>query len=181
MSNSWSGRFDDIKARMKEAVGDSDGEIDLDTVMARVRENVARAGSDLDAETIVARAKDAVGAVEGKVNAGTIRQWIDDVDRDKVQGWVDEARTASAGAASFLGTQGERLAERAPGAIDKVVGVAKEAFGDFARNEDLARQGELQHLKGDIEARFADAADRVDNEGAAAGDAMTSGRKDSAD
>lgn len=157
MSDAESGRFDAIKARLREAVGDGEGEVDFESIKARLRESAERAGHDVDADALIARVRDAIGSVEGKVNAGAIRSWIDEVDRDTVQGWMGDARTAAAGAASFAATQRERLAERAPGAFDKVIGAAKEAIGDFTGKQDLAREGELQLLKGDIESRFAEA------------------------
>lgn len=162
MSDSWSGRVDDIKARIKDAVGNAEGDIDVDTVMTRIRESVGKAGSDVDADALVARVKDAVGKAEGTVDAGKIRQWIEDVDKDKLKGWLDEARSKTASAATLVETQGERLVDRAPGALDTVLGVAKEKIGGLTGNEDLAREGELQHLKGDIEERFASAADTVE-------------------
>ena len=180
MSHSWGGRIDDIKARLKEAVGDANGDVDFETVMARARESVGKAGSDVDAEALIARVRDAVGNVESKVDADKIRQWVDDVDREKVRGWLDEARTSTASAASFVGEQGERLADRAPGAFDKVVGVAKEAIGDFTGNEELARSGELQHLRGAIESRFSTATDGVAAEAADATDAVKTKREGSA-
>lgn len=156
MSDPQGGRFDDIKTRLRDAVGDSQGDIDVESVMARMRETVERAGHDVDADAIIARAREAIGSVEGKVNADSIRAWIDDVDRDTIQSRMGEAKAAASGAAAFAAAQAGRLAERAPGAFDKVVGVAKEALGDFTGNQNLAREGELQHLKGDIESRFAE-------------------------
>lgn len=172
ISESWSGRIDDIKSRIKDAVGATEGEIDVDTVMTRIRESVGKVGSDVDADALVARVKDAVGKAEGKVDAEKIRQWIDEVDRDKLKGWLDEARSKTASAATLVETRGERLADRAPGAFDTVLGVAKEKIGGLTGNEDLAREGELQHLKGDIEERFASAADTVEEEAKDATDAV---------
>lgn len=156
MSDAQGGRFEEIKARLRETVSDSEGEVDVESVMARLRETVAKAGNEIDADAFVARAREAIGGVEGKVNAESIRAWIDDVDRDAIQGWMGEAKAVASGAAAFAAAQAERLAERAPGALDKVVGVAKGALGDLTGNQDLAREGELQHLKGDIESRFAE-------------------------
>ena len=152
MSDAQGGRFEEIKARLRETVSDSEGEVDVESVMARLRETVAKAGNEVDADAVVARAREAIGGVEGKVNAESIRAWIDDVDRDAIQGWMGEAKAVASGAAAFAAAQ----AERAPGALDKVVGVAKGALGDLTGNQDLAREGELQHLKGDIESRFAE-------------------------
>lgn len=157
MGDDQSGRFDEIKARLREAIGDGEGEVDFESIKARLRESAERAGRDVDADALIARAREAIGSVEGKVNAGAIRSWIDEVDRDTIQGWMGDAKAAAAGAATIAAAQGERLAERAPGAFDKVIGAAKEAIGDFTGKQDLAREGELQHLKGDIESRFAEA------------------------
>ena len=43
------------------------------------------------------------------------------VDRDKLKGWLEEAQQLGAGAVSAIGTQGEKLADRAPGAFDSVM------------------------------------------------------------
>lgn len=163
MSDAESGRFEEIKSRLREAVGDGEGEIDFESIKARLRASAERAGQDVDVDAFVARAREAVGSVEGKVNAGAIRSWIDDVDRDTIQGWMGGAKSAAAGAAAFAAAKGEKLAERAPGAFDKVIGAAKEAIGDFTGKQDLAREGELQHLKGDIESRFAEAETEATN------------------
>ncbi len=165
MGGDQRGRFDEIKARLREAVGDGEGEVDFESIKARLRESAERAGHDVDADALIARAREAIGSVEGKVNAGAIRSWIDEVDRDTIQSWMGDAKAATAGAATIAAAQGEKLAEWAPGTFDKVVGVAKEALGDFTGNRDLAREGELQHLKGDIESRFAGA--ETDVKGAA--------------
>jgi uncharacterized protein YjbJ (UPF0337 family) len=159
MSDSRSDRFDELKSRLSEAIGGKDGEVDLDAVVSRIRESVGKAGSDIDTDALIARVKDAAGNAEGKVDAGKIRQWVEDVDRERLQGWVSEAKATVAGAAAIAGAQAERLSERGPGAVDKVIGAAKEAMGDLLGNEELAREGELQHLKGGIEARFASAGD----------------------
>jgi uncharacterized protein YjbJ (UPF0337 family) len=159
MSDSWSGRIDEIKARLKETVGGADGEVDVDSVMRGLREAVSQAGSNVDADALVARAREAVGAVEGKVDADKLKQWIDDVDTDKLRGWLTEGKTMAAGAAAAATAHGERLAEDAPGAFDKVVGAAKEKLGDLTGNEDLAREGELEQLKGEIKERYADASE----------------------
>ena len=57
---------------------------------------------------------------------GKLRQWVAEVDRDKLKGWLEEAQQLGAGAVSVIGTQGEKLADRAPGAFDKLAGAAKE-------------------------------------------------------
>ena len=159
MSDSWSNRIDQFKSRIKETVGNTEVEIDAETLRARIREMVDRTASDVDTDAIMARVKDVAGKAEGKVNTEKLKQWLDEIDRDKLRGWLDEAKTMTAGAATVVEAQGERLAEEAPGAIDKLLGVAKETFGDLSGNQDLAREGELQQLKGDIQERLSGASD----------------------
>ncbi|MGH2616637.1 MAG: hypothetical protein ACRDJC_15475 [Thermomicrobiales bacterium] len=159
MSDSWSSRMDQIKSRIKDAVGNTEGEIDAETLMTRIRESVGQAASDVDTDALMARVKDVAGKAEGRVDTAKLKQWIDEVDRDKMQSWLDDAKAMTASAATVVEAQGERLAEKAPGAIDKLLGVAKETFGDLSGNEEMARKGELQHLKGDIQERLSGAAE----------------------
>ena len=159
MSESWSGKFDQVKSRIKEAVANTEGEIDLDQAVTRIRAAVTQAGADVDTDALRARVREAAGKAEEKVDTEKLRQWIDEVDRDKLKGWLNDARTMTASAAAAVETHGEKLVERTPGAVDKLIGAAKEKIGDFTGNEDLAHQGELQTLKGDIEERFAAAAE----------------------
>ncbi|MDQ3227690.1 MAG: CsbD family protein [Chloroflexota bacterium] len=161
MTDSWGTRFDQLKARMKDAVANTEGEIDADSVVTRLREAASQAGAEVDTEALKARVKEVVGKAEGKVDAEKLRRWIDDVDRDTLKGWLHDAKAMTTSAASAVETQGERLAEQAPGAVDKWLGMAKEKLGDLTGNEELAREGELEHLKGDIKERFASAADTV--------------------
>lgn len=171
MSDSWSGKVDEMKSRLKAAVSSTEGDIDADAMMARVREAVGKAGSDVDTEALMARVKEVAGKAEGKVDTEKLKQWIDDVDAEKLKGWLDEARAFTASAATAAEAQGEKLAERAPGMFDKVVGAAKEMFGDVTGNEDLAREGELEKFRGEIKERFAGAADTVADETKNAADA----------
>ena len=172
MSEPWSGRIDQLQTRLKEAVGNAEGEIDIATIRARLRENVDRAAHDVDTDALIARVKDVAGKAEGKIDSAKLRQWIDEVDKDTLKSWLDEAKAKTVGAATMVETHGERLAERAPGAFDTMFGAAKEKIGGLTGNEDLAHEGELQHLKGDIEARYADAADTVEGEAKDAADTV---------
>lgn len=155
MSESWSGKVDEIRTRLKEAASGPDGEIDADSVIRSLRE----AGSDVDAEALVARVRDAVGTVEGKIDAEKLKQWVDEVDTGKLQGWLAEGKSMAAGAAATAATHGERLAERAPGAFDKLMGAAKEKLGGLIGDEDLAHEGELEQLKGQIKEKYTDTAE----------------------
>ncbi len=161
MSVSWSGKFDQVKARIKDAVGTADGDVDADTVVHRIREAVAQAGADVDTEALKTRVKDVVGKAEGTVDSEKLKQWIDDLDRDKLKSWLDNAKTMTTGAAAAVETQGERLAEQAPGAVDTLLGTVKEKIGGLTGNQDLAHEGELDNLRGDIKERFASAQEQV--------------------
>ena len=152
MSESWSGKAAEIKSRLKEAASGPDGKIDAESVIRNLR----AAGNDVDAEALGARVREVVGTVEGKIDAEKLKQWADEVDAGKLQGWLAEGKTMAAGAAAMAATQGERLAERAPGAVDKLVGTAKEVLGDMLGNEDLAHEGELEQLRGQIKEKYAD-------------------------
>ncbi len=159
MSDSWSGKIDEIKSRIKDTVGNAEGELDAESVMTRIREAVAQAGADVDTEALKTRIRDVVGKAEGKVDSDKLRQWIDELDRDKLKSWLDDAKTMTASAATAAESQGERLADQAPSAVDKWLGMAKEKIGELTGNEELAREGQLDNLKGDIKERFASAAD----------------------
>lgn len=152
MSESWSGKVEEIKARLREAASGPEGEIDVNAVVRSLRE----AGNDVDAEALIARVREAVGTVEGKIDAEKLKQWADEVDTGKLQGWLAEGKTMAAGAAAMAATHGERLAENAPGMFDKLVGTAKEKLGDLIGNEDLAHEGELEQLRGQIKEKYAD-------------------------
>jgi uncharacterized protein YjbJ (UPF0337 family) len=157
MSDSRGGKFDDLKARLKDAVAGSEGDVDAEMLVSRVRDAIGKAGSDVDTDALMARVKDVAGKAEGTVDAEKLKQWVHEVDTEQLKSWLDEAKTMGAGAAAMAGAQGEKLAERAPGMFDKMLGAAKEMLGDLTGNEDLTRAGELEQLKGDIKERYADA------------------------
>jgi uncharacterized protein YjbJ (UPF0337 family) len=157
MSDSRGGKVDEVKARLKDAVAGSEGDVDAELLMTRVRDVIGKAGSDVDTDALVARVKDVAGKAEGTVDAEKLKQWVHEVDTEKLKSWLNEAKTMGAGAAAMAGVQGEKLAERAPGMFDKVLGAAKEMLGDLTGNEELTHAGELEQLKGDIKERYADA------------------------
>ncbi len=53
--------------------------------------------------------------------------------------------------------------DRAEGAVDKVVGKAKERFGDATGNEDARAEGQVDQGKGEAKQGVADAKDKVDD------------------
>jgi uncharacterized protein YjbJ (UPF0337 family) len=151
-----SGRMtDDLLTRLKAAVAGPDGEIDVESVRTNLREAAAKAGADLDADALVARVKDVAGKAEGKLDGEKLRQWLDEADSGKLGQWLAEAKSASAGAAAVVEAHGERLAEQAPGAFDKLVGAAKEKLGEATGSEELTHQGELDQLRGQIKEKYA--------------------------
>lgn len=53
--------------------------------------------------------------------------------------------------------------DRAEGALDKVVGKAKELFGDATGNDDTKAEGQMDQGKGEAKEGVADAKDKVDD------------------
>jgi hypothetical protein len=96
VSESWSGKVNELKSWFKANATNAEGQIDADAVMARIRETVSQIDRDVDAETVVARVKETVAKAEGAVDADKLKQWIDDVDAEKLKGWVAEARERAA-------------------------------------------------------------------------------------
>jgi uncharacterized protein YjbJ (UPF0337 family) len=113
-------------------------------------------------DELAARIKDVAGQAEGKVDAGKLRQWIDEIDRDKLKSWLDEAKTLGAGAASVVEAQGEKIADRAPGAFDKLTGAAKEKLGSLTGDEGLIGEGHVERLKGQLKETIASVTDMVE-------------------
>ena len=164
MSESRSGKFDELAARIKDAVGPIDSHVDADGLMNRVRETIGKAGSDIDADALVARVKDVAGQAEGKLDAAKLRQWIDEIDRDKLKSLLDDAKNLGAGAASVVEVQGEKIADRAPGAFEKLTGAAKEKLGALTGEEGPINEGHVERLKGQLKETFASVTEMVEGE-----------------
>jgi uncharacterized protein YjbJ (UPF0337 family) len=122
----------------------------LDEFTSRIEEVIGKVGHTLDTDAIVGRFKEAAGQAEGKIDDSKFRQRAAAVDRDKLKGLLDEAQHLGAGAVSLIGTQGEKLADRAPGAFDKLAGAAKERLGSFTGGEGLIDEGQLERFKGQV-------------------------------
>ena len=164
MSDSRSGKFDEFTSQIKDAMTDAEGNVDTEGMMNRIRNEAGKAGIDVDAGAILVRVKTVVGQAEEKVDADKLRQWIGEVDRDTLKSWLDDAKTMSASAASVLEAQGEKLVERAPGAIDKLAGVAKEKLGSLTGDKGLITEGRLERFKGQIKETIASVTEMVENE-----------------
>jgi uncharacterized protein YjbJ (UPF0337 family) len=150
MSDSESGKLDEMTSRIKDAVANAESHLDAEGLLHRIREAVSKVGSAIDTDTIMGRFKEVAGQAEGKIDAGKLRQWVADVDRDKLKAWLDEAQHLGAGAVSVIGAQGEKLAERAPGAFDKLAGAAKERLGTLTGDEGLIGEGQIERFKGQL-------------------------------
>lgn len=172
MSESRGGKFDDLASRVKDAMTDAEGNVDADGLLHRIRKAVGKAGSDVDADAIVARVKDVAGQAEGKVDAAKLKQWIGEVDRDKLKSWLDDAKTMGAGAASLVEAQGEKLADRAPGAFDKLAGAAKEKLGSLTGDQGLNAEGHIERFTGQIKDTIASVTDMADHDSKDAADAV---------
>jgi uncharacterized protein YjbJ (UPF0337 family) len=154
MSDSESGKLDEITSRIKDVVADAETHLDAEGVMRRIQEAIGKVGSSVDADAIMARFKEVARQAEGKIEADKLRHWVADVDRDKLKNLLDEAQHVGASAVS-LGTQGEKLADRAPGAFDKLAGAAKERLGTLTGDEGLITEGHLERFKGQIKETIA--------------------------
>jgi uncharacterized protein YjbJ (UPF0337 family) len=150
MSDSESGKLDEMTSRIKDAVASADRQLDADGLLHRIREAVDKVSSTVDTDAIMGRFKEVAGQTEGKIDAGKLRQWVAEVDRDKLKGWLEEAQHLGAGAVSVIGTQGGKLVERAPGAFDKLAGAAKERLGSLTGDEGMIGEGQIDRFKGQL-------------------------------
>jgi uncharacterized protein YjbJ (UPF0337 family) len=163
MSDPESGKLDEVTSRIKEVAASAESHLDAEGLLHRIRESIGKAGSSVDTEAIMARFKEVAGQAEGTIDAGKLRQWVGDVDRDKLKGWLDEAQHLGAGAVSVIGTQGEKLAERAPGALDKLAGTAKEKLGTLTGDEGLIGEGQIERFKGQLKETIASVSEMAES------------------
>ena len=163
MSDTESGKLDEMTSRIKEVVASAESQIDADGLLHRIREAVVKVGSNVDTDAIIGRFRDVAGQAEDRIDAGKLRQWVADVDRDKLKGWLEEAQHLGAGAISVIGTQGEKLAERAPGAFDKLAGAAKERLGSLTGDEGLIGEGQIERFKGQLKETIASVSEMAES------------------
>jgi uncharacterized protein YjbJ (UPF0337 family) len=163
MSDSESGKLDEMTSRIKDAVASAENHLDAEGLLHRIRESIGKVGSTIDTDAIMGRFKEVAGHAEGKIDADRLRQWVDEVDRDKLRAWLDEAQHRGAGAVSLIGTQGEKLAERAPGAFDKLTGAAKERLGTLTGDEGLIGEGQLERFKGQLKETIASVSEMAES------------------
>jgi uncharacterized protein YjbJ (UPF0337 family) len=172
MSDSESGKLDEMTSRIKDAVASAESHLDADGLLHRIREAVARVGSTIDTDAIMGRFKEVAGQAEVKVDAGRPRQWVAEIDRDKLKAWLAEAQQLAAGAVSVVGTQGEKLAGRAPGSIDKLAGATKERLGSLTGDEGLIGEGQIERLKGQFKETIASVSEMAENRSKDAAEAV---------
>ena len=163
MSDSQTGKLDEMASRIKEVVANAESHLDGEGLLHRIREVVGKVGSTVDTDAIMGRLKEVASQAEGKIDAGRIRQWVADVDRDKLKGLLEEAQHRGAGAVSLIGTQGEKLADRAPGAFDKLAGAAKERLGTLTGEEGLIGEGQIERLKGQLKETIASVSEMAES------------------
>jgi uncharacterized protein YjbJ (UPF0337 family) len=163
MSDSESGKLDELTSRIKDAVASAESHLDAEGLLDRLGGVVGKVGGAVDTDAIMGRFKEVAGQAEGKIDAGKLRQWVADLDRDKVKGLLEEAQHLGAGAVSIIGTQGEKLAGRAPGAFDKLAGAAKERLGSLTGDEGLIGEGQLERFKGQIKETMASVSEMAES------------------
>ena len=163
MSDAESGKLDEMTSRIKDVVASAESHLDADGLLHRIREAVAKVGGSVDTDAIMSRFKEVAGQAEGKIDAGKLRQWVADVDRDRMKSWLEEAQHLGAGAVSVIGAQGERLAERAPSAFDKLAGRAKERLGSLTGDEGLIGEGRIERFKGQLKETIASVSEMAES------------------
>lgn len=145
----------DFVTRLKAALSGPDGEIDAESVRASLRDAAAHAGKEIDTDAIMARVRDVAGTAEDKLDSEKLRHLLAEAESGKLGAWLTGAKGMAADAASKLEAHGERLSEQAPGTFDKLMGTAKAKLGAISGNDELAHQGELDRLKGQIKDKYA--------------------------
>ncbi len=172
MSDSESGKLDEMTSRIKEVVAGAESHLDAEGLLQRIREAVAKVGSSVDTDAIMGRFNEVAGQAESKNNADKLRQGVAAIDPDKLKAWLAEAQHLGAGAVSIIGTQGEKLAGRAPGTIDKLAGAAKERLGSLTVDEGLIGEGQIERLKGQVRETIASVSEMTENRSKDAAEAV---------
>ena len=158
MSESRHHDADDLATRISAAIGGAAGETDREAMMARLRDAIGKAGSDVDVDVLLARVTDAIGKTEETVDVGHLRRWTASVDRETLRGWLDEARSIGAGAASLGVAQRERLVDQAPEVVDTLAGAAREKLGALTGDDGPISERQVERLKGQVKDAVASAA-----------------------
>jgi len=163
MNDSEGGKTGEKTSRIKDVAGSAESQSDADGLMHHVLKAIGKIGSSVDTDAITGRFKEVTGQADSKIDGGKLRQWAAGVDEDKLKGLLDEARHLGAGAVSLIGTEGEKLAERTPGAFDKLAGTAKERLGRLAGDEGLINEGQLERFKGQFKVTIASVSEMAES------------------
>ena len=163
MSDSEGGKLDEMTSRIKDVVAGAESHLDAEGLLHRIQEALGRFGNTVDTDAITGRFKEVAGQAEGKIEAGKLKQWVADVDREKLKSLLGEAQHLGADAVSLIGTQGEKLVDRAPGAFDKLAGAAKERLGTLTGDEGLIGEGQLERFKGQLKETIASVSEMAES------------------
>src|SRR4051812_35298995 len=144
MNDSEGGKTGEMTSRIKDVAGNAKSHSDADGLMHHILKAVGKVGSTIDTDAIMGRFKEVAGQADDKIDTGKLRQGVADVDRDKLKSLLGEAQHLGADVVSLIGTEGEKLAERTPGALDKLAGTAKERLGALAGDEGLISEGQRE-------------------------------------
>ena len=106
MSDSESGKLDEMTLRIKEAAASAESHLDADGLLHRIQDAVGKVGGAVATDAIMGRLKEVAGHAEDKIDAGKLRQWVTEVDRDKLKSLLGEAQHLGADVVSRVGTQG---------------------------------------------------------------------------
>ena len=163
MSDSESGKLDEMTSRIKEVVASAESHLDADGLLHRIQDAIGKVGGAVDTDAITGRLKEVAGQAEDKIDAGKLREWVIEVDRDKLKSLLGDAQHRGADVVSLIGTQSEKLADRAPGAFDKLAGAAKERLGTLTGDEGLIGEGQLERFKGQIKETIASVSEMAES------------------
>jgi uncharacterized protein YjbJ (UPF0337 family) len=154
MSESRPDRIAQLKEHWRNALGSDEALTDPDVVATRLQDAAAEIGIDIDKTAIAERMRAVASSAEGRFDRGKLDRWLEETDTGTMREWFHEAKTISGTAGAAMLDHARRLGEHTPASVDKFVGSAKERLGQFLGSEELARDGELEQLKGDIKERL---------------------------
>jgi uncharacterized protein YjbJ (UPF0337 family) len=163
MSDSGRGKPDEMTSRNEGAAASPESHLDADGVLHRIREAIGKVGSTVDQDALMGRVKEVVDQAEGRIDAGKLRQWVAELDQDKLRSLPEEAKHLGAGAVSLIGTQSEKLADRAPGVFDKLAGAAKGRLETLTGDEGPIGGGQLERFKGQLKDTIASVSEMAES------------------
>jgi uncharacterized protein YjbJ (UPF0337 family) len=163
MNESEGGKTGEMTSRIKDVAGNAKNHSNADELMHHILKAVGKVGSAFDTDAIMGRFKEVAGQADDKIDTSTLGQRAAAVDRAKLKSLLGEAQHLGADAVSLIGTQGEKLADRAPGAFDRLAGTAKERLGTLAGDEGLVSEGQLERFKGKFKETIASVSEMAES------------------